>query len=201
MKSINKVGCLGLALFAMMAFAGVSSASASLFQAESFPATLAGSGTQTFETEAGTIVCPTSIQKGVATSSAEWWSVNVADSGCKLGTATTTVDWSQCEIRYYSYSGLYIVCKGGVVKIVSVTKEVECIIEIGPQELKSVSFTEVGSGTTRSIGAAVKVSGMKFTQSKGCAGGAGTFTKGAIGGEILIKGSTEKGLQQGIFIK
>jgi|GEM_PF-6311790 len=201
MKSIKKIGCLGLTLFAFMALAGVSSASASLFQAESFPATLSGSGTQTFQTEAGTIVCSTSTQKGEATSSAEWWSVKVTDSGCKLGEGATTVNWSECEIRYYTYSGLYIVCKGGVVKIASKTESGECIIEIGPQELKSVSFTEVLSGTIKSIGATVKVSNMKFTQSKACAGGAGTFTNGTIGGEILLKGFTKEGLQQSIFIK
>ncbi len=199
MKSIKKLGLGGVALLALMAFAGTSSASAAEteFRAETFPATLLGTGNQTFKTAAGTISCPESIQKGEAKSAATWWSVKVADSGCTLGEEAATVEWGECEIRYYTYSGLYIVCGGGGVKISSG----ECAIEIKPQELKSVSFAEKVEGTTKMIAATVGVKNMVFTQGKGCAGGAGTFETGTIGGEILLKGFTSKGSPQSIFIK
>ena len=122
--------------------------------------------------------------------------MKVTDSGCKLNGVATTVNWGECEIRYYTYSGYYIVCKGGIVKITSEA----CVIEIGQQELKSLTLTNSGSGTTRAIKALVSVSGMKFTQNSGCVGGAGTFTNGKIGGEVLLKGF-KGGEQQGIFVE
>lgn len=198
MKSIKKLGIGSVALLALMAFAGTASASAETeFRAETLPATLVGSGNQTFETPEGLISCPTSTQKGEATSAATWWSVKVADSGCTIGGKAATVQWSECEIRYYTYSGLYIVCKGGVVKI----SFEECTIEIKPQELKSVSFNEKVEGTTKMIGAKVNVSNMTLIQSGGCKGGSGTFTKATIGGEVLLKGFTSKGTPQSIFIE
>jgi hypothetical protein len=197
MKSIKKLGLGGIALLALMAFAGTSSAAAEPeFFAEVFPAELQGSGNQIFKTEAGTISCPTSSQKGEANSSATWWSVKVTDSGCKLNEAGATVDWTGCEIRYYTYSGLYIVCSGSVVKISSGT----CVIEIKPQELKSVGFTPTGSGTTRAIIATVEVTEMTFTQSAGCEKGAGTFSTGKLEGKVTLKG-LNKGKPQGIFIE
>jgi hypothetical protein len=196
MNYIKKVGLIASAALAMSVLTGIASASASEFNAESFPAALTGSGNQTFTTAAGEITCPTSSQKGEATSKSTWWTMNVTDSGCTLGGVATTVNWGQCEIRYYTYSGYYIVCKGGIVKITSQ----ECIIEVGQQELKSLTLTNSGSGTTRTIKALVSVTGMKFTQNSGCVGGAGTFTNGKIGGEILLKGLKE-GVQQGIFVE
>jgi hypothetical protein len=199
MNSIRRFGLIALAALAVTALTGVASASAAEteFRAESFPVTIKGSGNQEIGTTAGTISCPTSTQNGEAKSSATWWTVKVADSGCTIGGVAATVSWGECEIRYYTYSGLYIVCKGGVVKITSES----CVVEIGPQEVESVGFTNLGSGTTRTIAAVVKVGGLKYTQSSKCAGGAGTKTNGTLGGEILLKGFTEKGVQQGIFIE
>jgi hypothetical protein len=199
MKSIKKLGLGGIALLALMAFAGTSSAAAEpQFFAESFPVTLQASGNQIFKTETATISCPTSSQSGEAKSSATWWSVKVADSGCTLNEkAGASVEWGGCEIRYYTYSGLYIVCSGGAVKISSGT----CAIEIKPQELKSVGFAPTGTGTTRAIIATVEATKMTFTQSAGCSGGAGTFSTGKIEGKITLKGLNSKGLQQGIFIE
>jgi hypothetical protein len=199
MRNTRKLSLWGIALLALMAFAGASSASAAEteFRAESFPVTLQGSGTQTFKTEAGSISCPTSSQKGEAKSAATWWAVKVSNSGCTLGEKAATVESGECEIRYYTYSGLYVVCKSGVLKIVSG----ECVIEIKPQELKSLSTGGTGEGTTRAILAKVSVINMAYAQGKACKGGAGTFTNGTIGGEVLLKGFTSKGVQQGIFIE
>lgn len=198
MKSIKRLGLGGLALLALMAFAGTSSAAAETqFFAESFPVKLQASGNQIIKTEAATISCPTSSQTGEPKSSATWWSVKVADSGCKLGEGGASVEWGECEIRYYTYSGLYIVCSGGAVKIASGT----CLIEIKPQELKSVGFIPTGSGTTRAIIATVEAAKMTFTQSASCPGGAGTFSGGKIEGKITLKGLNSKGVQQGIFIE
>jgi hypothetical protein len=197
MSSIKRLGFACVVAAAIAACVGVASASASEFHAEKFPVTLKGSGNQKFGTNAGSTICTTSAQKGEATSSATWWSVKVGDSGCTLSGLLATVEWGECEIRYYTYSGLYIVCKGGVVKITSGS----CVIEIGPQEVESVSFTGAGSGTTRTIIALVNVSGLKYTQSSKCAGGAGTFTNGTMGGEIKLEGSTSEGIQQGIWIE
>jgi hypothetical protein len=199
MKNIKKLGLGALALLALMAFAGTSLASAAEteFRAATFPVTLAGSGNQTFETPEGLVSCSTSSQKGEAKSAATWWSVKVTDSGCTIGGKAATVDWSGCEIRYYTYSGLYIVCSGGVVKI----SFEECAIEIKPQELESVSFTEKLEGTIKAIGAKVNVSNMTLIQSGGCKAGSGTFTKGTIVGEVLLKGLTSKGAPQSIFIE
>lgn len=200
MRSSKTIGLWGVALLALLAFAGTSSAPAAEleFKAESFPATLQGTGSQIFKFKAGTITCPTSSQKGEAKSPAVWWSMKLADSGCTLGEkkAAATVESGECELRYYTYSGLYIVCKSGVLKIVSG----ECVIEIKPQELESVSFGATGTGSTRAIFAKVNIGEMAYTQSKACTGGAGAFTEGAVTGEEVLKGSNGKGEQQGIFI-
>ena len=199
MSKIRRLSLIALTALVVAASSGIASASAaeSEFRAESLPVTIKGSGSQEIGTTAGTISCPTSSQNGEAKSSATWWTVKVTNSGCTIGGVAATVSWGECEIRYYTYSGLYIVCKGGVVKITSES----CVIEIEPQEVESVGFTNLGSGTTRTIAAVPKVKGLKYTQSAKCAGGAGTMTNGTLGGEILLKGFTGKGLQQGIFIE
>lgn len=201
MNTIKKRGLPALAALAVMASVGVGSASAAEleFQAESFPVTIKGSGNQVIGTTAGTISCPTSSQNGEAKSSATWWTVKLTDSGCTIGGTPATVAWGECEVRYYTYSGLYIVCKGGVLKITP--EGTGCVIEIGPQELGSVGFSPAGTKTTRTIKAVVEVTGLKYTQNSNCSGGAGTLTNGTIGGEILLKGFTSKGVQQGIFIE
>lgn len=195
MNAIQKLGLASMAAL-VLACSGVASASASQFQAEFFPVGLIGTGNQVITTTAGTISCSTSNQKGEPTSSATWWTVKVTNSGCTLGGAAATMEYGECEIRYYTYSGLYIVCKGGVVKITSGT----CVIEIGPQERESVTFNALGSGTTRRIVAVPSVTGLKYTQSSKCLGGAGTFTNGKLGGEIVLEGFSE-GIQQGIWIE
>jgi hypothetical protein len=198
MYGMKKLCLVVLASLAVMAATGVASASASEFKAESFPVTIKGSGTQEFGTSAGNFTCSSTVQTGEGSSSATWWSVKVSDSGCKFGGSAGTIETGECEILYYTYSGYYVVCKGGAMKLKA---ESGCIVEIGPQKLETVSYKAGGAGTTRTITAKVSVTGMSYTQSSKCAGGAGTFTNGTIGGEVLLKGFTTKGVQQGIFIE
>src|SRR4051794_35598608 len=117
MSHMKMIGLIVAGVLAATASIGVASASAAEFNAESFPVTLEGSGNQTFTTEAGEITCPTSAQKGEATSKSTWWTMKVTDAGCTLSGVGTAVNWEECEVRYYTYSGYYIVCKGGGIKI------------------------------------------------------------------------------------
>ncbi len=192
-----------LIALALAATYGVTSASASeepQFRAESFPVTLQGTGNQTVGTKAGTFTCPKSVQSGTATSAATWWSVKVTDSGCTIGGKPASVNWGECEIRYYTYSGFYIVCKGGGVK--ATVTETGCVVEVGPQELlEALSIEAVGSGTTRSFVGSLNSKKLKYTQNSKCEGGAGTFTNGTFTGELALKGLNTKEVQEGIFIE
>jgi hypothetical protein len=201
MNRTKKLGIAIVAVLAVTAVAGAafSSASEPEFRAESFPVTLEGSGSQKIGSAVGTVNCPTSNQTGTGKSAATWWSMKVSNSGCKIGSLAANVEWGECEIRYYTYSGYYIVCSGGVVKITVISTT--CVVELKPQELKSVSYEAVGLGTKREIKILPNITGMTYTQNSKCPGGAGTFNNGTIGGEILLKGRNEKGEQEGIFIE
>jgi hypothetical protein len=201
MSRVRKLGSAALAVLAVMAIcsAAFSSASGTEFKAETYPVTIKGTGTQVIGTNAGTVTCSGSAQAGVISSSATWWSVGVTDSGCTIAGAPVSVNWSTCEIRYYTYSGLYIVCSGG--SVTAKSEKTGCVVQISPQELEAVGYVVEGTGSSRTIRATVAVTGMKYTQSSKCAGGEGTFTNGTISGEAVIKGSNGKGEQEGIFIE
>lgn len=196
---LSLVLCVALVAFSSVGVA-LASASEPEFRAESFPVTLKGSGSQKIGTKAGTVTCSSSTQTGEASSQATWWTLKVADTGCVFtGGITVSVAWNSCEIRYYTYSGMYIVCGG--TPIVVTNSKIGCVAEIGSQNLSTISYAAAGSGATRTITAFLSITGVEYTQNSKCPGGAGTFSDGTMGGEILIKGFTGKGEQQGIYIE
>jgi hypothetical protein len=168
---------------------------ASDFHSEASHTVVGGSqsGEDVMTFNAGTVKCKKTSYVGTA-SSQTFFSVALAPnfSECTaFGFVGATVDVNLCQynfhaVDFWGWTGLDISC-GSAVTITAFN----CWVTIGSQEINGgVTYTNKGSGSGRYIEAAMKISGLKYTQHSksfpGCS--SGTFTNGQIAGLATLVG-------------
>jgi hypothetical protein len=201
----RKLKALGLTVVALMAAMAlsVSAASAAEFHSEVAHTSLSGSqiGTDVFTVNAGTVKCTEATYTGTQSAeTAKTVKVLPKYSGCTaFSFVNTTIDVNGCE---YEFSG-----ENTDVNIVNCATPItvtafNCWVTVGAQSgLKSVTYTNEGSGTSRDVKVKVAITGIKYTQHSksfpGCS--SGTFTNGSYTGEATVKGANTAGEQVGIW--
>ena len=222
--SIN-LKALGLAIFAAFAMSAVAASAASAFTegtAESYPTTLteaAETGTvDVFTTTAGKVKCPNATSTGTmsASSSSVELTPNFngpSDTCTSLaGIVPTIVDLNGCHKRITWFARtLHITCSFSFEITVTANQNTahtlteKCTIHIPPQTVGGLTFSNVGSGTTREIKVVTSATGITYTETAGSGLGAcststlqhdGTYT-----GTDLLTGETDAGSTHiGIFL-
>jgi hypothetical protein len=126
-----------------------------------------------------------------------------------FGFANTPITMNGCTYRFHveavvsgkNEGSVDIVCPSN--KVIEV-EAFNCTVTIGSQNgLKSVTFTNEGSGTARDIKIDVNLTGIKYTQhGKGffpCT--SGSFTNGTYTGVATVSGEDEFGEPVGIWVE
>jgi hypothetical protein len=160
-----------------------------------------GEDAETFN--AGSWRCKSATYAGT-TSSATGTRVEVlpAWSGCTaFAFVNVTRDVNGCRYVLYNTGVMDIVCPAGSAMVITAFN---CYITIPAQTgLKTVSYTNEGSGSSRDIKVSTSITGLKYSQESksfpGCV--TGNFTNGTIQGTTTFKGVNTAGEQVGIWVQ
>ncbi len=200
-EMIRKFKTLGLTLIAVFAMSALSAsaASAAEFRHEGgedakVTASNAGEGAHVFTAGLiGNISCNTATFTGTEflTSPQPTITVLPSYSGCTFLTIPNVkVNMEGCEYRFNTPtgSGPY---SGSVSVICPVGKKINfeasgCKVEVGPQTLSSVSYTNL-AGPPKSVTVKSNVTGITYTGSALCPGAQGTHSNGTYTGAAISK--------------
>jgi hypothetical protein len=199
-KRTKTMGVIVAMALALTAFVGVSSASADLFKTGAEPAKWNGSrlGKNHVLSVGEVFECQNVSFSGETTKHTnETLTVTPELSSCVwLGVYSVNWQTNGCKFRFHAAAG------PNTVDIVGCTAPMSfeaggCRITIGKQNgLGPVSYTNVGSGSTRTITMAANLTGMAYTASGTCLSGLkGTFYNGTYTGEWTVKSTTSSGVQ------
>lgn len=185
-------------------------------QAESAPVTL--TGTQDAEedvlvTTAGTLKCAEATYSGSA-SEKEVTEVEVTPvySGCTVAGVSATVDVNGCKYRFKvtklestkREGSVDIVCPEAkeITATVTLFGTIKCTVHVPSQnELRTITYTNIGSGATREVTVDVNLAGIKYTHTAGTGFGActtGSATNGTYETAATITGESG-GSHVGVF--
>lgn len=205
-RNLKMFGMAIVAVFAMSAVAA-SMASADSFTAEKAPVTYTGNQSEAnvFTTTVGTVKCTVTTFKGTVNStSTTTASVTPTYSGCTAFGFPADIEVNGCEYLLHvgaaTTGTVDVVCPVGkeitVVATTSATNPTpKCIVHIKAQSgLGTVTYSNVGTGTTREVLVSVNVSGIHYTHTPGSGLGAcpteGTSTTGTYTGSVLVTGES-----------
>lgn len=194
---------------------GVSFASleAPKFEAEGYPAPVAGVGLVTMSANFGITNCslsPEGTLSGAATS------LNVGPDihGCAYFGLKFGINDNDCSFALhpvtnefpYSSGTLGIDCEKAGSAMTFTIPGTKCEIRIPAQSgVNSVKFESIGAGTTRSVGVTLGASGLQYTESAGCAH-PGSHSDLNFSGEFNLEGYTSfeghrSGIRQGFWLE
>ncbi|HWN72644.1 MAG TPA: hypothetical protein VNN15_02420 [Solirubrobacterales bacterium] len=197
---------LGLALTSVLVFSAVVAASASAtttFTAES-PATLTVSAneTQVFSYTAGgaQVKCTgvSADETAISGTSATEITVHPTFTGC-IGpggiTGHTTYNGG-CDLLFTVSGQVHICPNGGSITMVVTGL---CTYHLGPQTVSTVTYDNIGSGTTREIKLTPSVTGISATNTNpGFLCGPESSTTGTYSGSLTITGENGAGQHIGL---
>ncbi len=189
-------------------------------QSESAPVTLTGQqhagGSSVFGTTAGSFKCTEGSYTGElsGTASIEFEMTSVAYGGCTaFGLYTGTIETNGCHYRFTvtkinegKREGRFDLSCPAETEITATATQAgvpKCTIHVPPQTgLGTVTYTNIGSGTTREITLDVKLTGIKYTHTTGiglgsCASGSGET--GTFETSVSIKAENIEKKQVGLF--
>ncbi len=212
-KYVKMLGLAAVAAMAVMALTGVASASATQFKAETYPVTVKShaavnivegkevTSNQVFKTNAGTVSCEAAAGSGSANAASEWMKIKVSYSKCTaFGFIGATINMGTCEYEFHTNGTVDIVPSG--CKVTITVSGSSCVVEVPSQTgLKTVSYENKGTGTTRTIREKTNVTGITYTQNAFCSGGSGTFSNGEYTGENEVEGFNEALEREGIWVE
>lgn len=208
MKRIRFIGLALVAVFALGAVAAAS-ASAKLFEAETYPATVKATSTNThkFKVESGTVECKKATFSGSLGAASETVKVKPVYTECSfvplgLGGETATVNMNGCEYNLHTNGEADVECATGVTVTVTAAT---CEVKVGKQTgLKTVEYKNVNEASWKTpphppfteVEVNAKVKGITYTESTLCKN-PGTKSTGEYEGNTLAKGFNEEAKQQG----
>ncbi|MFT3864759.1 MAG: hypothetical protein QM729_10845 [Solirubrobacterales bacterium] len=174
---IRNLRILGLTMVAMLAVGvvGASAASAASFHSESSETFVLGSqSTQNvFTVNSRTVKCSTATFTGsfTGTSKSTLENIHPEYGGCEAFGLEATVNTEGCNYTFNEPSGsstytgtVNVVCESG--KEIEINAASTCVVKVGSQSgLSSVTYTDEGSGSSRSVLVTANVSGISSTVS------------------------------------
>jgi hypothetical protein len=167
--------------------------------------TITGSATGNFTTTAGgnTLTCKKLTWHKTIETGIIWDTIleeTLTYSECTNAGVATTVTTNGCSFNVDSDGEVGIQCPAGkAITYKSTVLGVSCEIQIGPQTgLKSVSFTNTGSGTGREVKQSLNLTGIAYTATGGLCSETGSKTNGKMTGEGVMK-ATSGGLPSGMW--
>lgn len=181
-KTLKLIGLAGMAMLAMSAMAA--SAQAVEFHAASAPVTVTGEAEEAhvFTANAGNISCEEANFHGEQEeTAAETLTITASYGRCTfLGVFGVPVNMNGCDYVFHATGTVDVVCPTGNQITFSA---LSCQVSIGSQSgLEKVVYTnredEFGR---RDVTVTPEVTGITYTQSALCPGGAGTFHNGTYG--------------------
>jgi len=213
---IHTLKTMGIALIAVLAMSAVATSAASanpLFHTEFAGTTLTGGQTgivaNVLKTDLGEMKCKV-VQFGgsQAAQTTTTMTLNPKYEECKIGGSNATVTLNGCAYTFHleeqaepveARMGIECPFAGGKIEI----HVGECTITVPAQEpRKTVTFTNEGEGTTRSVVADLNVSGIHYIEhGAGCASETVTTENGTYTGVITVKGEDSEGHHKGIWVE
>jgi hypothetical protein len=187
------------------------------YDSEAQTTTLSGSQSVelTLTTDVGNVRCKTAtlagtqtggkVESGVFTSASV--SVRPAFSNCNLSGQAVSIETTGCNYEVAKSAELKaptsIVCEAGKSIIIKDKAGLGCEVVVGPQTPSGqVSFSNVGSGSGRTITWHLELTGISYSWTKGCPNAkekSGSNTNGTNTGTETLKGSDAVGEQVGIW--
>ena len=190
---------LGLALVAMFAMSAVGASMASadeltseLNQAVQMHGEKHPNFTDVFETTAGNTQC-SSVTYHIGTVTVPPTTIRATPtySGCTSSGIPAVIDTNGCHFLFHVTGGsstvgdVTVECPSGkdITVTVSLAGTIKCTVHVPPQTLTGdpVTYTNIGSGTTREITVDVNAHGIQYTHTAGTGIGACTTGSGVTG--------------------
>jgi hypothetical protein len=213
-RSRTWVAALGLSL--LLSAAACAPASASVWEAESYPATISGTqveGKHTFQTAANTLSCTTFDFQGTLSGSVSELALTGAPSGCSTaGIIVMNVAMNGCTFNFGSGKELgaalfagsaQIVCPAGK-EIVWTASTGNCTAKIPPQVFAGTVNLENMATAPKSVKLSTAASGIHYTlnPSSGCLNkpAPGTYENGVYSGTTTLT-AANSGVGTGLTIK
>ena len=204
---------LGMSL--LLSAAACAPASASVFEAESYPATISGTqieGKHAFQTVANTLSCNTYDFQGALSGAASEIALTGSPSGCSTaGVVVMNVAMNGCTFNFGSGRELgaslfagsaQIVCPSGK-EIVWNASTGNCTAKIPPQVLTATVTLENTATTPKSLKLSTAATGVHYTlgPSSGCLGkpAPGTYENGTYNGVTTLTAASSGAI--GLTIK
>lgn len=210
---IRNLKVLGLALVAMLAMTavGASAASAAEFHSEGSSTILTGTqeGTDVFSTTGGTVECDTATyvgsQSGTTTTTS---SATPTYSNCTaFGFASANINTNGCEYVFHNNGTVDIAdcnSSNGIIVTASLFGTQKCKVTVVPQTgINGITYTNVGSGSTREITIDVSSNNIKYVEHAGTGFGACASStqqsNGGYTGQSVVTGENAFGEHLGIW--
>src|ERR1700755_738377 len=160
-----------------------------------------------FKVDGGTVECETATYTGTATSGATTITVSPTYGGCKFTGLATTIDTTGCSYVFHvpataggTTGTVDVSCTAGneITATVLPGATPRCIIHITTQSgLGTVTYKNIGSGTTAEVTVSVNISSIKYSQTAGTGVGAcataDSTTNGVYEGAATVTGETDGG--------
>jgi opacity protein-like surface antigen len=204
---VRNLKVLGLAVMAMLAMTAVaaSAAQAVEFHSEIENTTITGKteagSNSVFDAAGASISCTSGTFTGTqALKTSTNVTVTPAYSGCTfLSVLNVPVNMNGCQ---YTFDANGEVAVTGAACTAITFEATGCKVEVKKQAgLKEVTYTNIGSGTTREVTVTPHVIGITYTSSGLCPKN-GTFSDGNYtSGNATVKGENSKGVQVGVWVE
>jgi hypothetical protein len=200
--NIKILGLLATALLALAAIVASPASAVPEFHSET--AHTIGKGEQVtqivFTVNAGSIKCNKVSGEGtMAAATITESKTTVAYSECSaFGFLSATIEMNGCEYVITADIEVHMVCPAGKTMVI---KASTCKVLVPAQSATSVTYENVGSGSTREIVAKEEGEGIHYTEEAGfgCPGKTGTYTNGKAVGSVRTKGFNTEGKQVGLW--
>jgi hypothetical protein len=207
---MRRIRILGLAITAVFALSAVaaSAASATLFEAETYPVTVKAEGTgQEFTVESGTINCKGTFEGALPLplKAEETLKVNPAYTECKFAAlGITEVKMNGCQFKLHTNGVVDVECPTGkVIEVHTLTCDVKVGTQLGLKSVTYKNLNEAQFGKGASPFAEVEVTSnvekIKYEESTGCTK-PGTHENGVYKGKVIAQGFNEALAQEGIRV-
>jgi hypothetical protein len=200
---INKLGTLVLAVLALAATQAATASAEPLFHSEVEHTLGVGSqeGSIVFTTDPGTVTCNKITGSGtLAKKTATEVTLNSAYSECALktifGTIAITINMNGCEYIATADIEVHMICPAGKTMVISGPG---CTLTVPPQSATSVTYTNVGTGTTRELIAEEQGTGITYSYSGFTCGSGTNTTNGTATGKVRITATDTNGKHVGIW--
>lgn len=180
---IRNMKLTGLVVITALAIGsiGASTATADEFKSEAASGELLGAGeSEVFKVQGGEIKCTTAKYAGaVSSTSFSSFSMSATYSGCTFAGLAATINMNGCTYKTNINTSagnttgtVDVVCPAG--KEITVTAPsvgtAKCIVHVPAQTgLSTVSYSNVGAGTTKEVHAHISITNEKFSQTAGTA--------------------------------